>query len=691
MTIFNDQLRKAPFVRLLLPLLAGIIAGGMLSPVSRIITLSILILLVVIVFVLRKPNYRNEVWLGITLLTIIFVVGFEQANNSRFEAETLETKGYVAILDEYPAERAKTYKATIKLADTQIKILAYFPKVNGIETLKPGTHLIFTGKPEQIVNHGNPFEFDYQTYINHRGIGHQIFFREGDYKFINQQKKSLKYSALIFRDKLIHILQTNGITGETLDVISSIALGARDELDKDTLQHFSNAGVIHVLSVSGLHVAIIFVVLDWMLRFIKRREKGLMLHTLLMLSTLWAYALISGMSPSVLRATAMFSFIVIGKNLQRSPNIYNSLAASAFILLLVQPQLIYDVGFQLSYFAVASIVWLYPVLYRQLYFSNYFIDKGWACLVVSVAAQIGTLPLTLYYFHQFPVYFWLANWAVIITSTLLLYLAFLLFIVAPLLPIAGQMIAFLLKWDTEFMLWCIQKIELLPFAVIPDIYHPFYLYLLVTAFALSLLLLYKQPKYKWLTASMTLLLIIVTTQTIQKYSALTRKEIVVFNYQQQILVAFTSGRTTTFVSDKAIFSHPQFAYTVRPYIGNRMIRTTFHQQLNKPSKNSNKTLISKNGFINFQGIRVILTDKQKNELYNHFPLPDLRIEHRKHSDEPDVNSKTGNRSNRPNTFNICFTDPSGKAQSVEFNNTSISLIFNKNNSLKNLVVPLRFE
>lgn len=214
-------------------------------------------------------------------------------------------------------------------------------------------------------------------------------------------------------------LARSGIKIDNVHLIGSISFGARDDVDKDTIQSFTNTGVIHVLAVSGMNVGLIYIVLDFLFRFLKSGRAGSFIHTLLMITGIWGYTIITGMSASILRAAVMFTFVIVGNSLRRNSNIINSLAVSAFILIAYNPAIIRDVGFQLSYAALLSIVVIQPYIYKLIFFRNMPADKVWLLLSVTFAAQLGTLPFTLLYFHQFPVYFWLANLIVVPLVTMI--------------------------------------------------------------------------------------------------------------------------------------------------------------------------------------------------------------------------------------------------------------------------------
>ncbi|MBN2807303.1 MAG: ComEC/Rec2 family competence protein, partial [Prolixibacteraceae bacterium] len=228
---------------------------------------------------------------------------------------------------------------------------------------------------------------------------------------------------------------------------------------------FSASGAMHVLAVSGLHVGIIYLILKLLLKPLYRIRRMLMVNMVLIVAALWAYAFITGLSPSVLRSCTMFSFITVGEHLRHRTNFYNILATSAFFLLLVNPNILYKVGFQLSYAAVASIVFFQPKI-AALYQPKHRVIKWlWDLTTVSLAAQIGTFPISIFYFHQFPVYFWLSNFVAIPAAAVLLYLAFLFYLTLPLpflIPITGWVIGMLVKGLNSAVIF----IESLPFSVI---------------------------------------------------------------------------------------------------------------------------------------------------------------------------------------------------------------------------------
>jgi len=195
-------------------------------------------------------------------------------------------------------------------------------------------------------------------------------------------------------------------------------------------QQYSSAGVIHILAVSGLHVGIILLILQLLLRPLEYLRKGRFIKTLIIVALLWCFAIIAGLSPSVVRAVTMFSIVAIGMNMKRPTSIFNTLAISMFILLLLKPMFLFDVGFQLSYLAVFAIVWIQPLLYKSWTPKYKGVDYFWQIFTVTIAAQIGVAPLSLFYFHQFPGLFFLSNLVIIPVLGLILGLGILVIFLA---------------------------------------------------------------------------------------------------------------------------------------------------------------------------------------------------------------------------------------------------------------------
>ena len=417
-----------------------------------------------------------------------------------------------AIVLEKPTAKAHSFQTILKIEQAENdslnnqQLICRIEKGKLPEDLKAGDQLYCKSKISRIENTGNPYEFDYRNYMALQGIHFRTYLRLNAIHQIGERKLSLKILAENFREKLLSRLRSKLKKHESFEVISALTLGYRKELMPETLSSFTNTGAMHVLAVSGLHVGMIFFFLMRLFSFLKHSKYGNMLRFCLIISLLWSYALITGMSPSVMRASLMFSILLAAESIRRTNSVYNSIATSAFVLLLLNPDILFEVGFQLSYAAVLSIIYFYPLLDKIVQTRIIWLKKPWQLVCVSVAAQIGTFPFTIYYFNQFPVYFWLSNLVVIPAAFLLLSLTFLFFIAAP-IPALCELTARLLDTFNSAMLFLLNAISHLPHALISGFaVSPLQLSLLVMMVLLIVLFIsYREKKYLALLLSSFLL------------------------------------------------------------------------------------------------------------------------------------------------------------------------------------------
>ena len=299
--------------------------------------------------------------------------------------------------------------ATINFKKAQGKILVNIRRDSTDKKQDIG-HVIFTSARFDSINKPlNPYQFNYKKYLERQQIYHQIAIKNSEYFLLKKNHFSLKALAFLVRKKINIALKKSGFKGDELAIINALLLGQRQEISKDVLQNYQNAGAIHILAVSGLHIGILLWILNFLLKPLEKLRKGIFIKLTLIVLLLWGYAFVAGLSASVVRAVTMFTAIAIVIILKQPKNSYKALIISIFFLLLFHPRYLFDVGFQLSYLAVFFIVWVQPLLYRMWRPSLKIVDYLWQLLTVSMAAQIGVLPLSLFYFHQFPGLFFVTN------------------------------------------------------------------------------------------------------------------------------------------------------------------------------------------------------------------------------------------------------------------------------------------
>ena len=260
----------------------------------------------------------------------------------------------------------------------------------------------------------NPYQFDYAKYLSKQYIYH--FITSSPNLLIKQEQTEFPIFRLAdqIRTNINLELQRYNFDLKQLSIINALILGQRQDIEQDTFNAYRDAGAIHILAVSGLHIGILLLILNFLLKPLETFGKqGKLIKLVVSIFLLWCFGIIAGLSPSVLRAVTMFSFIAIGIYIRSKTSIYNSLFVSMFILLCFNPLLLFSVGFQLSYLAVFAIVWIQPLLAKYYQPKTYISNKIWETFTVTVAAQIGVLPLTLFYFHQFPLLFFISNLIII--------------------------------------------------------------------------------------------------------------------------------------------------------------------------------------------------------------------------------------------------------------------------------------
>lgn len=427
----QSVLNKIPFIRIFCPFALGIIIS-LLFNIDRdllILLVSVYFSILACYFVLNVSKRKSVKFIfGLLLNFFLFFAAVESCylrkadNNPNHYTNVVFTKetllsGYICDI---PQLKEKSIKAEIQLTHYKENDIwkscggnfyAYFPlKAANIIS---GSNVVFKNKLSTIPEPKNPFDFNYKQYLYYKNIYHQCFLRESEFVTnVSGFELPITEYPLLLKSRLLEILKENDLKDDDLSVTSALLLGYDDEISGDLMGAYSRTGTLHVLSVSGLHVGILFMILNFLLRF-PNKKYWVLIKTLIVFICIWFYAALTGMSPSVVRSATMFSFILIGTAINKKGNIYNTLLASAFLILLFDPFLLVDVGFQLSYLAVGGIVFFYPYVSNWFVSRHKFVNIIWRTTAVSISAQIITLPITIYYFGQFPSLFFIANLIVI--------------------------------------------------------------------------------------------------------------------------------------------------------------------------------------------------------------------------------------------------------------------------------------
>ena len=474
MSAASSFFQRIPFIRITTLFLAGIILSDHTNLNKQLVAILLVSSLSFLILFWHNSNFVAARIQNILVLVSIFLSGLFYPKNvqEKLHPEFSRKEYFLAEVYQKPKQKEKSYQSIVSIQNRNLihpeKVIVYFSKENFDPTITTGDQLVLLIKPQAIRKTGNPFEFDYQKMMLKKGIIYSAYLSNGSYLKTGNHLNRIEFWGEKIRDKLIAKLFSSRLEKEELSVVSALTLGYRAELEPDTIDYFASTGSMHVLAVSGLHVGLIYFILVFLLSGIKQIKYGNFIFPILIIVFLWIYAFISGFSPSVQRATVMFSFIVIGNILRRPVNIYNSLTASALALMLYSPNVIYEVGFQLSYLAVFGIVLIQPQLSKIIEVKNKILNGIWDLTTVSIAAQLATFPLGFYYFNQFPNYFWLSNLVVIPAATVIIWLTFVFFCTSP-LPVISDLISELIQWSTHFMLKFLKILSQFPHSVSENI------------------------------------------------------------------------------------------------------------------------------------------------------------------------------------------------------------------------------
>lgn len=373
-----------------------------------------------------KQTYKNRWLFGAGIFLSFFLLGIVL---SYFSSKQTDCKWgsssmiYRAELLDIPQPKEKSMLCHVRLIEVRDssrcypldkKVLLYLFKDSLSRKIGLNDDLIFYGRISSPANNGNPNEFDYAGFLRHKGISGIAYADSGYWRTERPQNTvNLKRRALLVRNMVLQRYRDLGIAGDEFAVLSALTIGYKEELSRDIRESYSVAGVSHVLALSGLHIGVLCYIVFFALNLFLGRNSFHKLKGILLLVCLWTFAFIAGLSPSVVRAVLMFSLLTIARMFGSQQTTLNTVCGAAFLMLLWNPYYLYDVSFQLSFLAVISIVVIGTWMENKAVVKNCILKKIWMLTVVSIAAQIGTLPLILYYFSRFPLYSLLINIPVI--------------------------------------------------------------------------------------------------------------------------------------------------------------------------------------------------------------------------------------------------------------------------------------
>lgn len=479
----SSPLHKAPSAIACIPLVVGIIISNQNWNVVNYPQYLLLVpCLALVIFQFIKTKRRsllNSAYFTAVLLTFLSLGYLRHQHNNKdnsFEGSIHAT--YKAMVCSMPEEKEKSVRIDLQIDSAftptsrygiDTKIIAYFEKSDTATALMPGDNLRFKSTLQSPSKIMNPEDFDYKHYLQRKHIFATCYIKSKDWVKLDTQSQSLIIIAKRVQNHILNILKDQGFGKEELALVSALTVGYKLMLGEEQKESYVTSGATHVLAVSGLHVGILFAFLSKLLSLFGKSRRMVILNTIIIILILWTFAFITGLSPSVTRATLMFSLVSLGNMCRQRSCIYNTIFLSAFILLIYNPNYLFDLGFQLSYAAVIAIVtfepMISPFLMKRLNMPKFFAQL----IAVSIAAQIGTAPICIHTFNCFPNYFLLTNIWIIPLVSVVVNIALVL-IIFGLIGLPTGLISYVLNGLLKLMNFGVNYISELPHALNSPIY-----------------------------------------------------------------------------------------------------------------------------------------------------------------------------------------------------------------------------
>ncbi len=553
---------RLPFLKLVLPYICGVLIAYSID--SR-VELSLLYLSVFFLLAfafslqfVRKGSFSIRPSLfAISIFSLLIIMGYARylneidASSAKMDFGEKERLSLVEIKEELKgSNKYRKYFANAYYSigpDTstkRFKLLINLEKSSNSElAFLPGDIILLRSTIKRVPKAANPAQFDYSKYLRSKGVYHQS--TSSEYKLLDSSNSILRVAVKIRRSLLLKF-EKSGISSSSLTILKAILLGDKSGLEKGVKDDFAKAGAMHILAVSGLHLGIVYLIFSQFFQLFPTRRFPFV-KSVLLIMILWSFALITGLSTSVQRSALMFSLLELSVVFSRKNSSLNSVAASAFILLLIDPNTLFDPAFQLSYSAVIGIILLYPPIFNLIRRENKWANKLIALMVVSFAAQLATLPFSILFFHQFPNYFLLTNLLVIPLSFLIVTLGLLSAILLLIFNWSFYM-DLLLDQLIYLLEYLVHMVAELPNSTLSPIWVNEWTIVLLAAFILLLSLYIISRRSRYFTSALITALAMLLVETIISYQRLNEDQLTVYSFYNLNCISYREG-------NKAIVFH----------------------------------------------------------------------------------------------------------------------------------------
>ncbi len=563
---------------------AGILVGIYFPDLISILAASILLVVLSVFYFLFvliphfKKSYITRGFFGLMALGVagyVHLVLFKDTHRSdHLLYHTKEVKHFVAEVTQWPEEKERSWKYEVRIikvndglawSKVHARALLYIAKSDDRPAFSYGDKLLVNASLVTLEAPANPQEFDFKRFLSFKNIFHQQFLKPGQILLLERQaKRDLLHYAYQARTWAVDVLKKYLPDQRSQAIALALTLGVTDGIDNELQNAYAASGAMHVLAVSGLHVGIIYGIVLLILRPLQSWAGGRWIIAAAGIAALWSYAFITGLSPSVLRAATMFSFVAIARPFSRSTNIYNTLSGSAFLLLLVNPFLVMSVGFQLSYLAVLGIVSIHRPLYLLVEPKLKILDWAWSISCVSMAAQLATFSLGILYFHQFPVYFLLAN-LFVIPGAILVLITGLLLLALGFFPPLAYVVSKVLQGLIQILNEGVFSIEQLPGSIIDNIYLTTQeCWLLIAALLFFLLLVYRKDLV-YMKLAFIVLLLFSASQWMHYFNDVDQERLVVYKVPGHSGIEWINQGSSLFFADSSLAGNNEnIRFHIRP-------------------------------------------------------------------------------------------------------------------------------
>lgn len=580
---------------------------------------SIYVVVFTLAIILLLDHYKRWNLSSILCLILLFLLGFTRSDlkenylpNDHF---TIGQHSAIGIIQENIVERKK-YRTSLKVTyletpDGYIKssgnLLCYFDKDSLSKQLSPGDVIYFSSDIQATRSNNNPLAFDFKNYLHNRGLNHQSFIRSDNWVQLKSGELSfLKKFSLDLRNDLLDILRKYIKKPDEQAIAAALVLGYRNQLTSEIYDAYTETGSVHVLAVSGLHLGIVTGLIIWLFSFIKWDNRFIeFLKGISTVVLVWLFALVTGAAPAVIRAATMFTFLVISMSFRA--NTYNILAASAIALLLYDPFLLFQASFQFSYMALLSILYFHPIISSWWIPENKLIRGLWNLAVVAIAAQVLVFPVTVYYFHKFPLYFILSGIIAVPGATIILYGALGLFVFEPFLTSLNTVVGPLLETIIEWFLWSIMSIQKLPFCSIENILirtpDMILIYILLAAMMIGI----SWKKKKMIFVMLIIGIVYMASNCFYYYQNLKQKELIVYDLNNTVAIDIMSG-THLYEIISGEVSDQTKSFTNENYRLSKKINTT--QSINPMDSLVSDGLLCQKGYLSFRNHHLLVLDNK---------------------------------------------------------------------------------